>query len=72
VSGRQWLAVVALAVGVIGMQQGLQWVSGMPWLAEQASLIRQRDLEPAVFFYTDSPQALAAEKQVRERVEHAE
>lgn len=36
--------------------------------AEHSALVHHHDIDPAALFYTDSAQALAAEKQVRSRI----
>ena len=58
-------------IGFIGMVMLLQ-VSlnqlGQTTLKHEKSIIESKDIDPAVFFYTKSEQALKAEKAVRKRV----
>lgn len=62
---RQFAAGIGFVAALIGVQQGLRWAGQTGVLSRQSDLLKRQDLEPAAFFYTETPQALRAEKTVR-------
>lgn len=62
---RKCLGVLGLLLALAGLQQGLHRLCRIPPLDRQMELIRRRDFQPAAFFYTESPDAMRAEKSVR-------
>lgn len=51
---------------LVGLQQGLFWAGQQQSAFRiQKELILEKDIDPAVFFYTESEQALKAEKKLR-------
>lgn len=56
---------------LVGLQQGLSWLSAYHIaFGAQKAMILERDMDPAVFFYTESEQALEAEKVLRKRLDN--
>ncbi len=63
------LVLLAFVAGVVLLREGIQLLDGhLAVRQEQARLILDHDLRPAAIFYTESPQALAAEKTLRRRL----
>lgn len=60
---------IGFILGMVLIQQGVSWLGGhfSPY-REQQEIILRHGMDPSVFFYTESEQALKAEKQVRKKV----
>ncbi len=41
----------------------------LPVFKSQKVMMKERDIDPSAFFYTESKEALAAEKKIREAIE---
>lgn len=64
---RKTFKVLGFMVLLMLLQQALECL-GNGALQAQKHLIEEKDLEPAVFFYTESEQALSSEKVMRKKV----
>ena len=53
-------------IAVIGLQQGTHLLGEK--FSNEREIIQSQNLDPSVFFYTESKEALKAEKVVREKV----
>ncbi|MBR08334.1 MAG: hypothetical protein CMP48_11750 [Rickettsiales bacterium] len=68
---KKLLKISVFITGVVLLQQSLEHLGNRAFRI-QKELIDQQNLEPAVFFYTDSEQALEAEKLVRNQIKESE
>lgn len=64
---RRFAKILLFLLALIALQQLISTISHI-LLKEQRQIIETRDLDPAVFFYTESDEALRAEKQVRQSI----
>lgn len=65
------LVGILIFVGGMVLLQQMAVLLGehQPTFRAQKELIINRDMDPAIFFYTESEEALKAEKQVRSKME---
>jgi hypothetical protein len=63
------LLLVSCLLGLVLLRQAILLMDDLLLpRKEQSQLILQQELHPAALFYTESPQALAAEKMLRKRL----
>ena len=63
------LAVLALFAGaLVLLRQGILGLNSLPGWQERAALVAAGDIDTSALFYTEIPQALKAEKEVRGRI----
>ncbi|MEO0454187.1 MAG: hypothetical protein AAFY98_08635 [Verrucomicrobiota bacterium] len=61
------LKACGVLCGLVVLQQTLYWGKALiPWRGEGEVVLQNPD--PAAFFYTECPEALEAEKRIRERL----
>lgn len=66
---RKVIKVLVFSGLILLLQQVSVWTAELiPAFGEQKRIIEQKDLDPAVFFYTESEAALQAEKTIRQRI----
>lgn len=66
---RKLLVVACFLVGLVLLQQGIErGIMGNEGLSAHYQVVADHDIDPAALFYTESRLALAAEKEVRRRM----
>ncbi|MEQ8470707.1 MAG: hypothetical protein RIC35_05955 [Marinoscillum sp.] len=66
---RKFSYTILFLVGIVGLRQSIVVTRKLsPTLSDQTKMINERNIDPAVIFYTESNEALRAEKEVRKKV----
>jgi hypothetical protein len=61
--------LVLFLLGLVVLQQGIALgTQRFPALDRQLAVIAEKDIDPSALFYTESPLALAAEKNLRSKI----
>ena len=64
---KRLLKVVLFVIIILVLQQGIHYTS-LHFFQEEREVIDTNNMDPALFFYTDSEHAMTAEKEVRELI----
>ncbi|MEQ9302980.1 MAG: hypothetical protein RJQ14_03625 [Marinoscillum sp.] len=66
---RKLISSVLFMLIIFGLQQSLVRINkSSATLNQQIDMIKKRDLDPAMLFYTESDEAMRAEKEVRQKI----